>query len=183
VVRLTRADLVIERRDEAAPAAAAAAAAGTTAVPRATSRVLRLFVNALSKNDTERKGHMRYAAERPADAAFCIVRYAEAYLTAYHKGSAPTALLFTQLHAPHLPLASGTANARLQATLREVAPELDDTAFGYHSLRAGAATEAHAAGVPERLIKEQGNWKSDAVQAYIRPDVGERVKFAEWIGS
>jgi integrase len=45
----------------------------------------------------------------------------------------------------------------------------DPSAFSGHSLRAGMATAAAEAQVPGYTIKRDGRWKSDAVDAYIRP--------------
>ena len=58
----------------------------------------------------------------------------------------------------------------------------DARAYGFHSLRAGAATASAKAGVPEQHIKLHGNWRSDAVQAYIRPDAAERLRASDALG-
>ena len=39
---------------------------------------------------------------------------------------------------------------------------LDSSKFGLHSLRAGGASAAAAIGVPDRLFKRHGRWKSDS---------------------
>ena len=44
-----------------------------------------------------------------------------------------------------------------------------------HSLRAGGVTLAAQKDMPEYLYKQHGCWKSDAVKAYIRPDVVEKL--------
>ena len=41
--------------------------------------------------------------------------------------------------------------------------------FSSHSFRIGAATVAGRNGIPDHLIQEQGRWKSNAFQSYIRP--------------
>lgn len=46
---------------------------------------------------------------------------------------------------------------------------LDPAKFSGHSLRAGMATAAAEEQVPGYTIKRDGRWKSDAVEAYIRP--------------
>ena len=58
----------------------------------------------------------------------------------------------------------------------------DDKDYGFHSLRAGAATASAKAGVPEDQIKLHGNWKSDAVKAYIRPDEEDRLRASNALG-
>ena len=40
--------------------------------------------------------------------------------------------------------------------------------YGLHNLRSGGVSEAAAAGVPDRLIKRHGGWRSDeAMAAYF----------------
>ena len=45
---------------------------------------------------------------------------------------------------------------------------MDPTEFGLHSLRSGGTTAAAAAKVPQRLLKRQGGWRSEAVNVYIQ---------------
>ena len=59
-------------------------------------------------------------------------------------------------------------------------PDVDN--YGFHSLRAGGATEAARAGVDERYIKAHGNWKSDAVRLYMRMDDDERLAASDALG-
>ena len=50
--------------------------------------------------------------------------------------------------------------------------------FGLHSLRAGGASEAAAAGVPDRLIKRRGGWRSDqAMRGYF----DESLRNLKWV--
>ena len=45
----------------------------------------------------------------------------------------------------------------------------DQTQFGLHSLRAGGATAAASAGVPDRLFKRHGRWRSEtAKDGYVK---------------
>ena len=57
-------------------------------------------------------------------------------------------------------------NHFIKAAVRNVG--LDPANYSSHSLRAGAATTAAAAGLPEWLIKSMGRWSSDAYLRYIR---------------
>ena len=51
--------------------------------------------------------------------------------------------------------------------LRELG--FDAKQFGLHSLRAGGATTAANAGVPDRIFKRHGRWRSEvAKDGYIR---------------
>jgi hypothetical protein len=46
---------------------------------------------------------------------------------------------------------------------------LDASLFGLHSLRAGGASAAAALGVPDRLVKKHGRWRSDnAKDGYVK---------------
>jgi len=48
--------------------------------------------------------------------------------------------------------------------------------FGLHSLRADGATKAANAGVPDRLFKRHGHWKSEnAKDGYIDDSVEHRL--------
>ena len=64
--------------------------------------------------------------------------------------------------------------------LRAVGEEQPEV-YGFHSLRSGAAT-AHRNGVSEDAIKLHGNWKSDAVQVYIRAGIDERLATTAALG-
>ena len=45
----------------------------------------------------------------------------------------------------------------------------DQTQFGLHSLRAGGATAAASAGVPDRLFKRHGRWRSETAKyGYVK---------------
>jgi hypothetical protein len=70
---------------------------------------------------------------------------------------------------------------RLQPCLKLIGM-VDVSEYGFHSLRAGGATDAAKAGVAEQHIKAHGNWKSDAVQVYIRPGVEERLIASSTLG-
>ena len=48
----------------------------------------------------------------------------------------------------------------------------DADMFGLHSLRSGGASSAVAAGIPDRLVKRQGGWRSDtAMMSYLKESV------------
>ena len=55
--------------------------------------------------------------------------------------------------------------------------------FGLHSLRAGGATAAANAGVPDRLFKRHGRWRSDnAKDGYIDDSAERRLSVSKSIG-
>ena len=55
--------------------------------------------------------------------------------------------------------------------------------FGLHSLRAGGATAAANAGVPDRLFKRHGRWRSDSAKdGYIEDSTVKRLSVSKSIG-
>ena len=55
--------------------------------------------------------------------------------------------------------------------------------FGLHSLRAGGATAAANAGVPDHLFKRHGRWRSeDAKDGYVEDSVDKRLSVSRSIG-
>jgi integrase len=140
-------------------------------------RVLRVHVNRLCKNDAEREGHERLVLERNAMVELCMVRQMQEYL----QGRPGTSV------QPLFPAESGermstsTPRHRLRYWLEQIGVE-DASEYGFHSLRAGGATEAARAGVHERDIKAHGNWKSDAVRVYIRPSLEDRLLASSALG-
>ena len=52
-------------------------------------------------------------------------------------------------------------------------------AYGTHSLRRGGATFAASIGVPRHVIQAIGDWRSDAVDEYIKVPLASRVQAAE----
>ena len=55
--------------------------------------------------------------------------------------------------------------------------------FGIHSLRAGGATAAAGSGVPDRLFKRHGRWKSDtAKDGYVEDSVQGRLEVTQKLG-
>lgn len=55
--------------------------------------------------------------------------------------------------------------------------------FGLHGLRAGGATAAANANVPDRLFKRHGRWRSEnAKDGYIEDDVAHRLEVTQKLG-
>ena len=55
--------------------------------------------------------------------------------------------------------------------------------FGLHSFRAGGASAAAKAGIPDRLFKQHGRWKSDtAKDGYVEDSVENRLSVTRNIG-
>jgi hypothetical protein len=60
------------------------------------------------------------------------------------------------------------------------------TAAGYpahkftpHSFRRGGASFSLACGIPVEVIKAQGDWRSNAVEAYLTPSLDQRIKLSQ----
>ena len=52
----------------------------------------------------------------------------------------------------------------------------DTKQFGLHSLRAGGATAAANCGVPDRLFKRHGRWRSESAKdGYVEDAVASRM--------
>ena len=147
------------------------------------TKVLQVYVNEKSKNDYERKGHMRVAAERSGQ-TICVIRSLADYVVNCERSkpcriASPEDPLFPRLEGG--PMSEDTPNGRLQHWLG-VAQMEQPTSYGFHSLRAGAATDAYRNGATEEWIKEHGNWKSDAVKIYIRKGIEERLATSAVLG-
>ena len=60
---------------------------------------------------------------------------------------------------------------------------VDHHQFGLHSLRAGGASAAANAGVPDRLFKRHGRWRSEnAKDGYVKDTMEERLEVSRKIG-
>ena len=71
------------------------------------------------------------------------------------------------------PLAATTPNRILSKCLRRLG--IDPSPYGSHSLRRGGVTAAVAAGVALHVIARQGNWRSNAIFAYVTDTVSQRL--------
>ena len=163
VARMRRGDVTIEPATDAAR-----------------GPVLHVYVHQLCKNDTDRKGHTRLVQERPAG-EICVLRAIETLLAEQGQRGAEEPL-FPLDGEGSRPMRADTPRGRLKHWMRQ-SGVTDVAAYGFHSLRAGAATASAKAGVSERDIKQHGNWASDAVRAYIRPDEEERLRASNALGA
>lgn len=60
---------------------------------------------------------------------------------------------------------------------------LDTKQFGTHSFRSGGCTEAARQGIPDRLLKVHGRWKSEkAKDGYIQDDIGTKLMVTQALG-
>ena len=60
---------------------------------------------------------------------------------------------------------------------------LDKRQYGLHSLRAGGASAAANAGVPDRMLKRRGRWRSEnAKDGYVKDSLDNRLQVSKKIG-
>ena len=102
------------------------------------------------------------------DARYCPVRTAKAWIERAALGDGPLFRSISRADRPKAPRLSDRDVARvIQSAVRRAG--YDPQEFGGHSLRAGFATAAGRAGVPERLIMLQTGHKSlPVLRGYIR---------------
>lgn len=120
-----------------------------------------------SKTDQEGMGMVK-GVPYGAQLATCPIRALAAYLRAAGITSGP---IFRRIDR-HGTLGKAPLSEQSVARIVKAAAKaagLDPRHYGGHSLRAGLATSAAAAGVEERHIMQQGGWKSERmVRRYIR---------------
>jgi len=79
----------------------------------------------------------------------------------------------------------GITYSRMRELLKQKLVELgfNPADFSLHSLRAGGATAAAAAGVPDRVFKRHGRWKSEtAKDGYIEDSLHKRLSVTQNLG-
>ena len=60
---------------------------------------------------------------------------------------------------------------------------LDTKQFGLRSLRSGGASAAANAGVPDRMFKRHGRWRSEnAKDGYVKDSLQERLSVSQKLG-
>lgn len=82
-----------------------------------------------------------------------------------------------------------TNKALLYSRLRELFIQFfqdfvpDITKYGLHSLRAGGASKAANAGIPDRLFKRHGRWRSEtAKDGYVKDDFSKLLSVSQCLG-
>ena len=80
------------------------------------------------------------------------------------------------LHQSGQPLTHRTLSAGIKAVCSRLG--LDPQSFTPHSLRAGSATDAAAANLPDTVIQRLGRWRSHAYSTYVRPSLDDMASIA-----
>lgn len=123
-----------------------------------------------SKVDQIRHGHTVVMEASPSS-PLCPVRWFRLYASLYPRAGAP--FVFLSVKKGHRRLASTTPARVILECLRAIG--VDPAPYGSHSLRRGGVTAAVAAGVQMHVIARHGNWRSNAVFAYVSDTVLQRL--------
>ena len=120
-----------------------------------------------SKTDQYRKGDTVLVAR--SSECTCPVAMLEKYIKLGRVDTKPSEFLFRGISKTKYreSLRSGPISyTRLREVVKQKLKDLgfDESVFGLHSLRAGGATAAANKGVPDRLFKRHGRWKSEAAK-------------------
>ena len=79
----------------------------------------------------------------------------------------------SMLRQSNLPLSYTTLSDMFKTRMHQIGA--DQNQFTLHSLRAGGVTLAARSGIPEKLYKSHGRWKSEAVRDYVTPDITQKL--------
>lgn len=142
-------------------------------------RIMKVYVNPLAKNDAERKGHTRMVEEDPASGSGDLVYRMNEWMETQRrsaKGKGGDEWLFPTVDGEKMHEDTPRGRLKIWLTRAQFSNTKD---YGFHSLRAGGATDAAKAGASERDIQRHGNWKSNIVQNYIRQDEDDRLRVSQ----
>jgi len=133
-----------------------------------------LFIYVLkAKNDQFSTGHTIVVGGNP-ESSLCPIRWYRAYKR-FPKGT----YLFRQANKHMLGLAAATPNAIIKSLL--VSINVDPNRYGSHSLRRGGVTAAVAAGINILVLARHGNWRSEAIYAYVSQSMYQRLSVSHAI--
>ena len=140
-----------------------------------------------SKTDQWRKGNEVVISRMGS--ATCPVGMLERYLSLGKINLDDRRYLFRGItktkNGESLRVSGSLTYSRLRELLRTKLAQLgyDPDKFGIHSLRAGGATRAANAGIPDRLFKRHGRWKSEtAKDGYIEDSMENRLQVSNQLG-
>ena len=137
-----------------------------------------------SKTDQYRQGDSVLIVR--TSSATCPVAMMERYFRLGGMESSSKRKLFRGIvhtkSGERLRAAGGLSYTRMRELFLQKIAELgfDPKRFGLHSLRAGGASAAANAGVPDRLFKRHGRWKSESAKdGYIKDSVASRLSVSK----
>ena len=139
-----------------------------------------------SKTDQLRQGNEVLVARTGSDTY--PVAMLEQYLKRGHIDFSSQLFLFRPIigsKVEKLRNAGRLTYTRLRELLKSKLDELgySSAVFGVHSLRAGGATAVAGSGLPDRLFKKHGRWRSEtAKDGYIEDPLEQRLLVTEQLG-
>ena len=131
-----------------------------------------------SKTDQFRDGAWIVIAR--SDLPTCPVKALEAYVSAAQIDLSEDLPLFRALATPRskeMVRSQGISYTRARKLVKDAFRGFTDVSkISVHSLRAGGATSAANAGIPDRLFKRHGRWASEnAKDGYLKDDFNSRL--------
>ncbi|XP_067681328.1 integrase/recombinase xerD homolog, partial [Haliotis asinina] len=149
---------------------------------------VRIFIEK-SKTDVYRDG--RFIVVAASGSKLCPVRMLHRYISLANIKEDSHEFIFRQVSyckKQRIYVLRGNkpiSYTRTREIFREKCHEIgiDVNSFGLHSFRAGGATAAANAGVPDRLFKRHGRWVSDtAKDGYVKDDIKELLSVTSMLG-
>jgi len=139
-----------------------------------------------SKNDQLRQGDEVLIARM--DSETCPVAMLEAYMRKGNIQAGSEQKLFRGIvtgKMEKLRATGGLSHTRMAELLKDKLLDLGFSSkeFSLHSLRSGGATAAAVAGVPDRLFKKHGRWRSEnAKDGYVEDSLEQRLSVSRSLG-
>ena len=137
-----------------------------------------------SKTDQYRDGVTVMVAR--SGTSTCPVAMLERYFDKAALTQSSTSLVFRGIvktkTGERLRRSGGISYSRVRELMLQKLSSLgfDPKAFGVHSFRAGGATVAANAGVPDRLFKRHGRWRSDSAKdGYVKDSEQSRLSVSQ----
>ena len=146
---------------------------------------MELFIES-SKTDQYRDGAWVVVAR--TNTKCCPVAMLERYMCMAASARSDECLFRGILHTRNgskLRVSGGLSYTRVRELVLEKleAIGLDKHQFGVHSLRSGGASAAAQAGVPDRLFKRHGRWRSEnAKDGYVKDKLQDRLLVSRSLG-
>lgn len=138
-----------------------------------------------SKTDQFRDGAWIVIAR--SDLPTCPVKALEEYISAAQIDLSEDLPLFRALATPRskeMVRSQGISYTRARELVKDAFRGLTDVSkLSLHSLRAGGATSAANAGIPDRLFKRHGRWASEnAKDGYVKDNFNSRLLVTRSLG-
>ena len=148
------------------------------------SSFCRIFVES-SKTDQLREGAWVTIAR--SDLATCPVKALELYISAADINLDDDLPLFRAISPPTSSSKlrqQSISYSRVRELIKDAFKDITDVStIGVHSLRAGGASAAANAGIPDRLFKRHGRWSSEnAKDGYVKDNMDNMLSVSRALG-